>query len=157
MTQRRRPRTARPSRLALLGLAVLVSAGAVGACARSQYTPLEVGQCLPEGAGVEGRRVDRPEVVPCSESHRYEVFARKDLQPPDDTWPGEDLVDANARRLCGLAIPDATGHPIEDLPKDVKMVYVAPTEDSWSDGDREVECIFRSDESTTTTLLDSER
>ena len=129
----------------------------LASCAQTVYTPLEVGQCLPEGAGVEGRRVDRPEVVPCGEAHRYEVFARDDLEPPDDTWPGEDLVDANARRLCGLAIADATGHAIGDLPAGVKMVHVAPTEDSWADGDREVECLFRNDEPTTATLLDSDR
>lgn len=139
--------------LAVAAVAVVLLAS----CARSVYTPLEGGQCLPEGAGVEGRRVDRPEVVPCDEEHRYEVFARQDLDPPDDTWPGEDLLDANARRLCGLAIPDATGHPIDDLPDGVKMVYIAPTEDSWSDGDREVECLFRSERSTRTTLLDTDR
>jgi hypothetical protein len=139
----------------LLALAVTVTAASAG-CAGSSYTPLEVGQCLPADAGVEGRRVDEPRVVPCSDEHRYEVFARDDLEPPDDRWPGEDLVDANARRLCGLAIPDATGRPIEELPEGVQMVHVAPTELSWSAGDREVECLFRSEESTTTTLLRSD-
>jgi hypothetical protein len=125
-------------------------------CSRSTYAELEVGQCLPADAGVEGRRVDRPPTVPCDEPHRYEVYARDDLEPPDDTWPGEELLDANARRLCGLAIPDATGRPIEELPDGVTMLYIAPTEDSWSDGDREVECLFRHDADTTATLRRSD-
>ena len=103
-------------------------------------------------AGVVGGRVDAPPIVDCAEPHRYEVYARQDLEPPDDTWPGEELLDANARRLCGLAIREATGEPIEALPGGVTMVYIAPTEDSWRDGDREVECLFRHDEPTTATL-----
>jgi Septum formation len=143
--------------LAVVASAVVaLAAVALAGCASSSYTPLEVGQCLPAGAGVEGRRVDEPEVVPCTDEHRYEVFAREDLEPPDDRWPGEELIDANAKRLCGLAIPEATGRPIGDLPDGTKMVHVAPTEQSWADGDREVECLFRSEESTTTTLLRSD-
>lgn len=148
-------RRRRPSAAALVVLVGVVGCATLG-CAGSNYTPLEVGQCLPEDAGVEGRRVDEPEVVPCSDAHRYEVFARDDLDPPDDRWPGEELVDANARRLCGLAIPEVTGRPIEDLPEGVLMVHVAPTEQSWADGDREVECLFRSEEPTTATLLRSD-
>ena len=133
-------------------MAATVVVALATSCSSSEYTPLEVGQCLPVDAGVEGRRVAAPPVVDCAEPHRYEVYARQDLEPPDDTWPGEELLDANARRLCGLAIRQATGAPIAALPEGVTMVYIAPTEDSWRDGDREVECLFRHDEVTTATL-----
>ncbi|MHB1137866.1 MAG: septum formation family protein [Microthrixaceae bacterium] len=146
-----RPRTRRAVRGVILALAAALGCG-VTACGSSTYTPLQVGQCLRADAGVEGRRVDEPPTVPCDEPHRYEVYARADLEPPDDAWPGEELLDANARRLCGLAIPDATGEPIRALPPGVTMLYIAPTESSWRDGDREVECLFRHEESTTATL-----
>ena len=132
-------------------------AGAAMVSCSSKYTPLQVGECLPANAGVEGERVGEPTVVDCADRHRYEVFARDDLEPPDDTWPGQDLLDANAKRLCGLAIPDATGRQIEDLPSGTKMVFVAPSEDSWSKGDREVECLFRSENDTTVTLVPADR
>lgn len=140
------------------GAAVVVAALAgalVGpACARDPYEPLEVGQCLPDGAGVEGRRLAAPELILCSEPHRYEVFARRDLEPPDNSWPGGELVEANAKRLCGLSMEDTTGLQPADLPDGVRMVFVAPTRSSWvEEGDREVECLFRFDEVTTSTLV----
>jgi hypothetical protein len=137
----------RARRVALILWSVVAVSGCGG------YQALEVGQCLPEGAGVEGVREARPEIVRCSLEHRYEVFARRDLDPPSDDWPGTDLVDLNAERLCGLAVQGATGRPIDDLPDGVEVVRVAPTESSWADGDREVECLFRFPEPTTDTLV----
>lgn len=132
---------------------VAAVAGSVIAGCSSKFEPLEVGQCLPSGAGVEGRRADAPDLVPCSQPHRYEVYGRQDLDPPDEEWPGQDLVDVNAERLCALAVEEATGAPVDELPDGVKSVQVAPTEDSWSDGDREVECLFRFPDDTTDTLV----
>jgi hypothetical protein len=134
-------------------LALVLAASAVAAGCSSEFEPLETGQCLPAGAGVEGRRADAPDLVPCTQPHRYEVYARQDLDPPDDEWPGQDLVDVNAERLCALAVEEATGAPVDELPEGVKSVQIAPTEDSWSDGDREVECLFRFPEDTTDTLV----
>ena len=134
-------------------LAALTWASAAAACGGPSFEPLEVGQCLPAGAGVEGRRVAAPDLVPCAQPHRYEVFARQDLEPPDDRWPGQDLIDLNAKRLCGLAVRGATGAGPERMPDGVKVVQVAPSRSSWSDGDREVECLFRFDEETIDTLV----
>lgn len=129
----------------------------LGAGCVSGYEALEVGQCLPVGAGVEGRRAQDPGVVPCSQPHRYEVYARRDLDPPTPQWPGEDLVVVNAKRLCGLAVRGAAGMDPGSLPDGVKVVHVAPSESSWADGDREVECLFRWDEATTSTLVPRNR
>lgn len=131
----------------LVGLMV-----AVGACS-SGFEPLVVGQCLPRGAGVEGRRAAAPDIVACSRPHRYQVYARQNLDPPGTAWPGRKLVDLNALRLCALAVRSATGSPVSELPDGVTSVQVAPTEDSWKDGDREVECLFRFDRDTTDTLV----
>lgn len=135
-------------------VAVLLAAVPVLSAGCGRYQALEVGQCLPDDAGVEGTRVASPDVVPCSQPHRYEVFARDDLDPPDDGWPGAELVRLNAKRLCGLAVEPATGLGIEDLPDGVSVVHVEPTESSWNDGDREVECLFRWEEPTTATLVE---
>lgn len=125
----------------------------VGSASCGTYEPLEVGSCLPEGAGVEGVRDPRPATVPCDRPHRYEVFAREALEPPSEGWPGTEVVDLNAKRLCALAVARATGAPIAALPDGVEVVRVAPTESSWADGDREVECLFRFPVPTTDTLV----
>jgi len=39
------------------------------------------------------------------------------------------------------------------LPDGVLVVHVAPSESSWQDGDREVECLFRFGRDTVTTLV----
>lgn len=140
-------------RRAGLALALVVAAVLPAAACTDRYEPLDVGQCLPPGAPVIGRRAQAPDVVPCSQPHQYEVFARQDLEPPGPRWPGADLVELNAKRLCGIAIKGATGRQIRDLPDGVTVVQVRPTESSWRDGDREVECLFRWDEPTTRTLV----
>lgn len=119
----------------------------------SRYQPIEVGSCLPSGAGVVGVRAQSPDTVPCTSPHRFQAYARRDLTPPDDAWPGEELLELNARRLCGVAIRDAAGMEPEDLPDGVTIVQVAPTESSWRGGDREVECLFRWKSETRTTLV----
>jgi hypothetical protein len=140
----------------LVAAVVVLAVSLVAGCA-SAYEPLEVGQCLPPGAGVVGRRAQAPEVVPCSQPHQYEVFARRDLEPPDDTWPGGELVLVNSKRLCRLSIRAAAGFGPRSLPDGVTVVHVSPTESSWAEGDREVECLFRWDEATTSTLVEPDR
>ncbi|HTO01429.1 MAG TPA: septum formation family protein, partial [Microthrixaceae bacterium] len=132
--------------LAVTGLAV--------ACSKGPFVPLEVGQCLPEGAQVEGTRAQKISTVDCREDHRYQVFAVVGLDPPNNDWPGEKVVTLNAERLCVDAIETSTGRKPQDTPNDVELLHIDPTEDSWRGGDRDVECLFRWDQTTTDTLLD---
>jgi hypothetical protein len=124
------------------------------ACVPGRYDALEVGQCLPDAAGVEGVRDQDPDVVPCGRPHRYEVVAVFDLEPPGPEWPGADLVGVNARQLCAGEVLDALDVGVDDLPGGVQLVSIAPTETSWRDqGDRQVECLLRWPEVTTSTLV----
>lgn len=135
-------------------LAMVFLAGVlVGGCARGPFVPLQVGQCLPRGAGVEGQRAQSPTTVACDEPHRYQVFAIVTLEPPDDAWPGEDLITVNAENRCAAEIEAATGLDPRDTPTDVELVHVDPSVESWRKGDREVECLFRWDSETTDTLV----
>jgi hypothetical protein len=140
---------------ALVGTVVLVLATA--GCSPSRWKDLEVGECLPAGAGVEGPRVPLPDVVPCAQPHRYEVFAVRELDPPSRAWPGQESLDFNAERLCALAVQDATGLAVTDLPDGVKSVQLAPIRSSWDQGNRTVECLFRHDAETTDTLVRPDR
>lgn len=132
--------------------AVVLLASLTTSCGRDPYVPLKVGQCLPDGSDVEGRRAQDPRTVDCSEPHRYEVFAVVTLDPPSREWPGEEVVSANAEKLCVEAIPEATGLDPADTPDDVGLLHIDPTESSWRGGDRDVECLFRWDGRVTTTL-----
>lgn len=138
-----------------LTVVLLVAFGAtLGACSRN-FVPLEVGQCLPDGSGIEGRRAQQPRTVPCSTAHRYQVFAVEKLEPPTNKWPGDEIVTLNAEQLCASAIKKATGLEPHEVPEDVELFHVDPTEGSWQGGDRDVECLFRWDVMSLETLVRS--
>lgn len=139
-------------RTAICAVAVFTTFLLAG-CSRGPYITLRPGQCLPDGAGVEGQRAQAPRTVDCSKPHRYQVFAVVPLTTPTDEWPGESMVSTNAEALCVDAIKAATGLDPADTPDDVELLHIDPTESSWRDGDRDVECLFRWDRSTTEVLF----
>lgn len=138
-----------------IAAAVAVTTFSLVGCGRGGFVALRTGQCLPVGAGVEGRRAQAPRTVDCSRPHRYQVYAIASLEPPSDDWPGEEIISANAEALCVEAIEAATGLDPTDTPDDVALLHIDPTESSWSDGDRDVECLFRWDQPTTRVLVSS--
>lgn len=150
----RHARSDRRGRLTLF-VVVLVTSCLLAGCSRGPYVALRPGQCLPDGAGVEGQRAQEPRTVDCSKPHRYQVFAVVALTPPSDEWPGEAMASANAEVLCVDAIKAATGLDPADTPDDVELLHIDPTESSWRDGDRDVECLFRWDSPTTEVLVGS--
>lgn len=147
-----RTRQLRCARLAVVATMLVTTCVLVG-CGRGPFVALRSGQCLPDGAGVEGRRAQAPRTVDCSKPHRYEVFAVVPLTPPTDEWPGEETVSVNAEALCVDSIEAATGLDPADTPDDVALLHIDPTESSWRDGDRDVECLFRWDHPTTQILV----
>ncbi|MEG3616279.1 septum formation family protein [Isoptericola haloaureus] len=163
-------RTARIWVLSVVGLIVLVVAGATGisaltSSAREQaWEPvaadvtapttvnavqLVLGSCL-SGASTEGG-VGAVEVVPCADPHVAEVVGRTDAAS-DAIWPGEDVVAARTARGCtaDLLGPQARA---EAAPS-VAFVVWTPTEDSWAAGDRTGLCVAVLDEERTGSLLD---
>jgi hypothetical protein len=135
-------------RLAAVGCFVLIGAALVG-CSQ-KYRPVEVGECLPDGVDVVGIREADPKRVPCSEEHRYEVYAVTRIDPgpdrPGEDWPGEAAVDAAADEACQEQLADGAGIDRNDPPSGVRILRVQPTEDSWTnDHDRAVECLLHLD------------
>ena len=65
-------------------------------------------------------------------------------------YPGEDVVDQEAEHQCFLLFEPNLGYPAAQMPDDVKVVYLQPTESSWNDqADRDVECLLIYDDDTT--------
>lgn len=140
-------------RLALVSgvLAVLVIAAVVivvlmtASDDKTTVADVTVGDCL---AQVPDRnRVTMLEAVSCGQAHHGEVIAV--LTMPDGDFPGGEAVVDYQRRchpeLAGYA-PAAANDPA------IGMFALAPTEESWAQGDRRVTCIATSDHARSTGL-----
>ena len=141
----------RPGRTVALTIAALACAALITASctATTKYSKLVVGECLPSNAEVVGRREPDPPRVSCVGPHRFEVYwtAPIDLgspkvTAPGVTYPGDARVDAASKAQCAQVFEAGVGIAPLDLPDGVKMLYLAPSEQSWVDGgDRDVECL----------------
>jgi len=132
----------RPCRIVAAALAVAVVALAAGSCSRERpFRPLVVGQCLPGGADVVGRREAQPPVVPCTLPHRYEVYATPEV--PGGDWPGQSTVDATSKALCYAAFETGTGRDPRTIPDGVEVLTISPTRSGYEGErrDRSVECL----------------
>ncbi len=76
--------------------------------------------------------------VPCSEPHDFEVYAVPTLT--SDDYPGDDAVDAQADDPCGSAFGPFVGFDYQDSIYD--YLGYKPTSESWSTGDRVVDCVI---------------
>jgi hypothetical protein len=103
---------------------------------------LVTGSCVaelpPDGA------VDRVRVVPCDVEHAAQVVTAYDF-PADTPWPGQAEVTARVQGACTLS--DA------EREQGLRMVAWAPTEASWSRGDRTGLCLAVPPQPVTGSLL----
>lgn len=98
---------------------------------------LELGDCLAE------YDQDGTQFVPvsCDLPHEGEVFVDQDL--PDGPFPGFETLNTQADELC-------FGQPFEDFvglnyaESEIFSAVSVPTEQSWSGGDRTINCILTS-------------
>ena len=133
-------------------VAAVASVVAVG-CGGPDYVSLRAGECLPSSAEVVGTREPDPPTVACSETHRYEVYAVTTISGPR-TFPGDDAVDEKAQHACYEKFEPAVGFDPAEMPSDVKVVYLQPTESSWNDqADRDVECLLIFDDDRRGSIL----
>ena len=129
--------------LRALGLAVLVPV--LAACGLGGSEPesassvfdLEVGHCFDDDTGT-GEVAD-VDIVDCDEPHRFEVYARGEMDD-DGAYPGTDAVEAAQARIClGEAFEEFTG--AEPAESTLHLRPLGPTTTSWEDlDDREILC-----------------
>lgn len=107
---------------------------------------LQVGDCL---AGFdEQAEISTVRVVPCSEEHTDELFAAAAVSEVGDEYPGNDAIAEEANAKCYEEFEAFVGLPWED--SELDFGFLAPTEASWNDGDREILCTV-GDSSTSVT------
>ena len=96
---------------------------------------LPVGSCLDD---VASGFITSNNVLDCAEPHTYEVFSS--FLVDDGAFPGDDALQTQATDRCGAVFGDFVGIPYADSTLDYS--YVAPTEDTWAQGDREILCLI---------------
>lgn len=78
-------------------------------------------------------------VVPCEVAHDLQMYALFQLKEP--AWPGTDRVDGLARDGCRERFVTLTGN--EPAESDLGYTLYTPSEGSWSEGDRQVQCALQ--------------
>jgi hypothetical protein len=99
---------------------------------------VEVGDCFALGLGTD-RSADEVEMVDlqtCDDEHDNEAYAALEATQP--SWPGDDDLAAFADEGCYDEFEAFVGIPWDESVAD--FGYLSPTEQSWSEGDREVLC-----------------
>ena len=115
---------------------------------------LRVGDCLTEPQDLEEEIIATVPVVPCSEPHSDEVFALLTL--PDQDFPGQDAIYDQGEELCIAEFEGFVGLSYQE--SELDLWAIAPSEESWGAGDREVVCnIYDPDGNVRGSLSGAER
>ena len=112
------------------------NSGEVVAEGRESVFDLRVGDCISEMKD-EGE-VGTTTVVPCADSHDYEVFANFDLEAA--VFPGQEAVSKLAGEGCKARFEGYFQVAYEDSELDIS--WLSPSQDSWTRGaDRSAVCL----------------
>ncbi|MDR1394504.1 MAG: septum formation family protein [Bifidobacteriaceae bacterium] len=112
------------------------SEGAIETSQEINPVDLKVGDCT--GDLAEGE-ITESLVVPCTDSHSWEVFAIHTL--PDGDY--SSAVNETADALCVESFGEFIGLAWDD--SIYEMFYIQPTEGSWALGDRDTLCLVGSE------------
>jgi hypothetical protein len=115
----------------------------VPAPADARAVRLVTGNCLAELP--QDGPVDRVRVVPCADEHAAQVVSSYEF-PADATWPGPAEAAARVSAGCDLTAAERE--------QGLRMVAWAPSERSWSAGDRTGLCVAVLAVPATGSLLD---
>lgn len=136
---------------AVIAIAVLVSANlaggspdpsASGSLTSVSATELEVGDCFdPTTAGGGEEILDRVEIVPCDEPHRYEVYSAFEHPSTTASYPRARASRSNLAKECRDRGNEFVGVPMGDA--DLEGYLLIPLEDQWEAGDRTITCALR--------------
>jgi hypothetical protein len=99
---------------------------------------LRAGDCL--SSTVSDGRVRRVDVVPCSATHRAQVYTVFDL--PSGPFPGETEVGNLGEDGCFERLTDEEAERIADASDELSVSLFYPPSQSWNVGDRTVRCLL---------------
>jgi hypothetical protein len=147
-----------PVLVVALGAGYLFSArrgddGSLTAAGNVGVDDLRAGDCFNTEDAVEISDVDG---VPCSEPHEYEVFAVT-THEGDGTFPSDADLESIFALICEPPFETYVGEPYATSA--IWGTMISPSEESFSDGDREYICVLYDPENTalTTSLRNANR
>ncbi|MEY4313344.1 MAG: hypothetical protein RLZZ319_853 [Actinomycetota bacterium] len=97
---------------------------------------LAVGDCVDRDALEDGIESTIP-VISCASPHDLEVYASITL--PDGDYPSVEALTNQGSVECGQRFGEFIG--VDFGFSDLDFVYYYPTESSWANGDRGVDCL----------------
>jgi hypothetical protein len=99
---------------------------------------IAVGDCFAFGPGdAKGSgEIDGVDLQSCDDEHDNEAYAT--VEATQASWPGQEALWDFADEGCYAEFESFVGIPWDDSAAD--FGYLTPTEQSWSEGDREVLC-----------------
>ena len=124
----------------LLAMSVLVLASCSLGSSESVFE-LEPGDCF-DDVIEDGEYVEESGSLPmvdCSGPHDNEAYAAFEVSGGE--YPGLLALDDEAFVGCVPLFEDYVGSPYEDTVR-LQIMWLAPTSESWDDGDREIVCIL---------------
>lgn len=101
---------------------------------------LSVGTCVKDPGKVE-RNIKSLGATSCTKPHKGEVIAG--FQSSAKKWPGLDGVRAEANRRCTPKLASVGQRTLRR--RQVALVYLYPPEEHWSDDQRRILCIARTE------------
>ncbi|MEX2324586.1 MAG: septum formation family protein [Nitriliruptoraceae bacterium] len=117
----------------LFAVLLAVVAGCGGS--DSNVFELTAGTCFNDPP-LDNQQVREVPIVNCSEPHDNETYAL--VAVPGDAYPGPEQVDAIAESECIIEFANYVG--IDYADSQYLAQYFAPSEASWSAGDRIIVC-----------------
>ena len=118
------------------GIAVVLLVGSCGG-GTTPINEVGVGACFDDP---DTAIVTELELVDCFEPHDNEIFA--ELFMTETVFPGDDVVAKFAFDACLPEFEAYVGQTYADSSLD--YFYFGPTQQSWGDGDRGVQCVLYS-------------
>lgn len=120
----------------LLGdLRAVSSADGTGTGTTTDVFAVAVGDCLNDGADME--EVSEVEIVNCKVEHDREAY--KSVILTEGVFPGSDAIKNRAETDCASAFANFVG--LDYKASKLGFSYYYPTEETWSQGDREILCL----------------
>lgn len=132
----------------------ILAALLLSACGTTSVFELKKGDCFNKPSD---EVVSDVASVPCAELHDYEIFAAIDYEAAsEEAFPGTVDIEAFVNVECAALFEPFVGTSYTDSV--LFIYYLAPTEESWDSGDREVLCaLYHPDEQLTGSMEGSNR
>ncbi|MGV8884192.1 MAG: septum formation family protein [Microbacteriaceae bacterium] len=99
---------------------------------------VSVGDCVNDAEATDAEEVANVTIVKCTVEHDYEAY--KSIVIPEGAFPGSSEIETTAGDGCQAAFDGFVGTPYDESTLD--FTYLAPTSQSWDEGDREILCML---------------